>query len=529
MGSCAKHRVDNQGRRVRTRSLCSYGRQPVLNEPPRRLGWRGRLSPRVVACCGVFLSMACAVVQAQETWEFSPYQIRIWLVVESTGELPPTLHGDLERELRQFAEIHAGATWKVQVESPPDKLRGLMLRSLSKVTVPLITAQSTTHYESDKLIMLAVSVGNNGYQIQAREIDGRTRHAGKTITRSTFQVRQIAYEAFRAVSTAFAPVARIEEVEGKLATLRPRAMQLIFPPEAENPARIDSNQVFEVIIRRNNRRTGEPRSVNGIEVLPFTYVITTDRDVRVFNSQVHTGISNPFGGRVSKSMERYAIRVRPTGPSTWLQVQSRQEPHEKLAGYDVYSKDVITDDPFELDKQEVPPKLGRTDWRGMVEIVDNDSPIRVIFVKNGERFLAKVPIVPGLEPLVTAETFNDGQRLQAETYVREIQGQVLSLVLQRQIMASRIRQQIEEKNVDGDDSAQELLVDFKKLSSRDDLITRKNEQQNRINQSDAELDRSSRVKIDMLFSKTETLIDKFIDPSLVDTLTTEIAEARSPE
>ncbi|MFO0870731.1 MAG: hypothetical protein U0935_17520 [Pirellulales bacterium] len=91
----------------------------------------------VLASCLALLRAA----PAQDSWEFSPYKIHVWLALEDVPELPPSLWPVLERSLRDQLEASYGATWEAQVHPAPARFRSELLYRLDQFPVDdLVTA-----------------------------------------------------------------------------------------------------------------------------------------------------------------------------------------------------------------------------------------------------------------------------------------------------------------------------------------------------------------------------------------------------
>ena len=114
----------------------------------------------------------------------------------------------------------------------------------------------------------------------------------------------------------------------------------------------------------------------------------------------------------------------------------RQQPDQPLVGYEVYSRPPEDEQSTEL--------IGRTDWRGELWIErDARQPIQLLFVRNGQQLLGKLPLVPGDQPLLVAPLRDDELRLEAEGFLLGVQENLVDLVARREVLAVRIRREIE--------------------------------------------------------------------------------------
>jgi hypothetical protein len=96
-----------------------------------------------------------------------------------------------------------------------------------------------------------------------------------------------------------------------------------------------------------------------------------------------------------------------------------------------------------------------------VKTVKLRVPLMIYYVKNGETLLARLPVVVGLSPVVTAEVPDDSRRLQAEGLLKGLQSEVVDVVASRQVAAARVRMRIDERKLD---LAKEMLEELRKVN-----------------------------------------------------------------
>jgi hypothetical protein len=152
-------------------------------------------------------------------------------------------------------------------------------------------------------------------------------------------------------------------------------------------------------------------------------------------------------------------------------------------------------------------------------IVPKPHPLQILYVRNGGRLLARLPLVPGLEPLVTVQVTNDDPRLFAEGYVKGLQNRITDLVARRELYIARFRRHLQKKEID---QAQKLLEEFRSLENRSDLSRQLDQQAQRVKSSD----RRVQTAIDQLFTDTRQLLLKFLDPRTSNQLAEELLRAQ---
>ena len=79
-----------------------------------------------IAC----ISLCPKIAIAQAAWEYTPYQIRVWIALDAVPQLPQSLVSSLAESLPARTNTVLGAVVQTQLSGAPAKLRGGMLRDL---------------------------------------------------------------------------------------------------------------------------------------------------------------------------------------------------------------------------------------------------------------------------------------------------------------------------------------------------------------------------------------------------------------
>ena len=132
--------------------------------------------------------------------------------------------------------------------------------------------------------------------------------------------------------------------------------------------------------------------------------------------------------------------------------------------------------------------------------------------------LARVPIVPGFEPEVTAAVTEDDPRLLAEGFVKGLQAKVMDLMARRELYKVRFHRHLEKKELD---KAKAVLDQYRQLETRSDLLSLLDRQQQRITAPD----KPTQARIDKLFADCRQVLLKFLDPATVNQLSAELSGA----
>jgi hypothetical protein len=448
------------------------------------------------------------LASAQAAWEYSPYQVRIWIAAPPQAQFPLARREILMLDLSRRADMVFGAIWSVQVEAAPAALAPPVIDQL-EVSFDLLKTAAPDVLAGDKLILLRPLWGDQGWQVAARELDVRSRQWSEVVTRTASGSDGLDLAAWDAVAEVFTPLARIEAVEGAQIKARLRAGGLIIDPAS--PALAEQGMVLRPITRRNDR-TGQPAAKGGIQPLPWTLLAIEDRDDALLHCRLHSGFRSSIPARGGARIERLALLVRPQFPTTTLALKSRSSEPRPLSGYEIFQK--------QADGSES-PLLGITDWQGKIELPRRDGSLQVLVVRNGSQLLARLPLVPGQQEVLEAPMIDDDGRLQAEGAVAALESMALDLAARREIVAARFRTRLKERRFD---EAQQLLDEFRKLDSRTSLGRILDEQQQQVRASD----RLTQQRIDKLFGDARQLLTtKSLSDDMINVLAAELTKART--
>lgn len=476
---------------------------------------------------GAMAMLLASPAAGQTPWEYSPYQIRVWLSVEHGGGLNGRIAEEIKSTLLRRAEANVGACWTVSVEPPPVELAGDMAVDVTLVTPDDVDAiDKKILLENDKLFLVRVTANPRENVVTVVEMDCRMRHFGPVVTHRVRQPDALAPATFDALLEAFAPMVRIEDGTDRNLITRLRAGGLIT--DKDSPAYIGVGDFLQPIIRKNNRLGVHTR----IDVVVWTYLEVEDRNKinpNILNCYVHSAMRSPIRGRGGSRKIQYAFGLRKTHDSTMLNVVAqvrRNETAYPLPGIEVYSKRPSTDPLPETPEEKLAAakknpavKLGETDWRGAIDILPYEMPVRIVYLKNGGQLLRRLPIVPGLDTQLISDVPDDDPRLQAESAIKGFHGQIKDLVAQRQMLAIRIKKRLQEGKVE---EARELHAEFGKLETRSSMNDRLNKAQRQQVESP---NKYVQGRIDDLYGDTRSMVAKYLRPELDSELLGLIVEA----
>ncbi|MCH7728926.1 MAG: substrate-binding domain-containing protein, partial [Planctomycetes bacterium] len=221
-----------------------------------------------------------------------------------------------------------------------------------------------------------------------------------------------------------------ERIKGNFAHGRLRAGGLIR--NKQSPAELPDKAILRPIIRQNDR-LGR-LAPGGITEIPWTYLTADIRAGSKLTCAVHSSFRNAVRGKGGRRTERIGVLVSARYPKTEIRLQTRGDESRPLAGYEIYSR---------VPGVEKSTFLGRTDWRGRLQLNRDEAPLHILYLRSAGRLIARLPIVPGFQPVQVAAFPNDEDRLWAQALLRDLTIEFFDRVAEREVLTVVIRMRIE--------------------------------------------------------------------------------------
>ncbi|MBN1854078.1 MAG: hypothetical protein JW829_15225 [Pirellulales bacterium] len=472
-----------------------------------RTGSTWKNGRRLIALSVFFGYLACVtgIGSADEFWEYSPYRVLVMMVVKNSPGMQMQTASALRSYLEDRCAVTAGPVWQVTLSEEQPSAAWLGDRPPDLVGESFPPAWSVY----DKILFLHVDLEWNGARITAREFDVATRQFGSRIHRTTRQPSHVPRVVFRTFCEAFLPLAqfRIDQEDEDLVHLSFKGQEL--KAAADDFRLFEPGGVLIPIFRRNDRE-GRPRP-DGIQQVPWTYLAMNPKvEGKSLQARIFSATKRPFGLRRRGRIEQYAITARLTSEATELHLVSQVDPTQPVAGCSILERAASEPAPDTQAAEGKDPKnayqlLGVSDRDGMFRLDRSKDPIRTVWIKSGQLLLAKLPVVPGLQPVMEVPLPEDEARLRAEGKLTALRNNLIDLVTRRSILIVRIRTRLDAGDIDGAKRLFEQLDDLpRRLEFHRDI-----EQQEQLAKSN---DPQTQRRIDGLFTRTKAVLGSFLDP-----------------
>ena len=475
-----------------------------------------------VSCAALAGAAAGAEPAKLASWELSHYQIHLLAAVDSSPSLGRQFTQDLPGDLTAQAATVMGGAWRLEAGLAPVELRQRLIHALPEVDAQELPAAALL---ADKVLLLGIRGDENGFQVQARELDVVTGLWNTTITSEVRQAESLPRAALGALLAAFAPLARIEKVENQTAALRLRAGAL-FRRDGPWPA-ISPGAVFRPVLVKSD--TGGALKAGEAQLIPWTVLTPTAAasakwEGGLIACRLDSGLEGDVIPTYHPQRQRLALAVAPGKSATRLRLVTQETPPVPLEGYDV----AVEKPGAPGDKAQRGEWLGRSDRQGGVMIPLGPQTVRMLLIRHGDELLARLPIIPGLQAEIDLPLVDDRFRLAGEIALNHLEDELLDLAAGREALAARIRSAA--KDGEGE-MAVKLLDQFQNLQVSDRLAADITKHQ----QTVAAVEPSARVKLEAKLASLKKLAEQLKTDKPREKLAAElkpaepVAEPKPPE
>ncbi len=435
------------------------------------------------------------VETSKRAWEFRPYQVAVWFCLDGSP-LIDAIYRNIAKDVTRRSELLDPSGWDLTTGLAPVRWRNRFIESLGAPEKFEALESVPALLPYDKLMVVCLEEAHGVVDVRVREFDIQTQLWGPLVVRKVIQRNELGRYIMDAINVAFMPLAKIDRVqeievensEGKTVkkdevimqirgvqscirtTLQPNtrslgdeavaeiddeAFEWVAAPIVGSPIYIRDDDRFLPVIRLTDRK-GELVKLQPIE---FTYLTSKRKDGADLRASIESNRRAPLSQRKSKRSQKLALVIRPPERSTRLFLVSDDKARTPMEGFEVWARS--PEAPIE-DKI----LLGKTDWRGSIEIPPDSEGLRLILIKRGERGLRRLPIMPGLYDSVESTLPNDETRLYAQGVVRGLENEILSMVIQRTVFEAEAKQAIEDEKME---AIKESLSNLDELSISDML------------------------------------------------------------
>lgn len=418
---------------------------------------------------------------ATRAWEARPYQVAVWICHPGLPEVV-AIEEQIFADIESACELKDASSWFVKVGTPAGPTRNFLFSAVQDSEPGGELEKDPLLKFYDKLMVVRLERIAGATWVLVREYDLQTGQWGPIVEKSVSNIASLGDVVADGIAQAFMPLARIDriDVNGKV-HIKPRATETcvrvnwrneVSPeimPVTTSPVYVRQSDRFLPIIRRTHR-SGEVKSLDPIE---FTFLTIDKVEKTELIASIHSSQRvTPLVGRESKRSQKLAVVIRPVErPSTLHLVSSDKENPKPLEGVEVWAR-------RPADTKEVKSTfLGKTDWKGNVQIPPAPEGLRLIYIKRGARALRKLPVIPGFKDRLVSSLPNDEARLFSEGVIRGYGNEIINLVVQRELLEQEIQSLIKGEKFQ---EANDKLLEYKSLETPNDMKRRMSDEEVRL-------------------------------------------------
>ncbi|QDV51328.1 hypothetical protein [Gimesia fumaroli] len=476
-----------------------------------------------------------------------PYRIRIEIAYAPGTRFSPENRLNLQVQLQQIIERSVGEKWTLSKakQQQSDTPSAVGISENDWLPLPSSVGLSRLHSENilkrysqqtfDKLFLIAIEPYGIGYQVSGREFDVLSQQLCPLEKQNTYEKAFLADTVFKSIRDLFSSVITIENVNNDLVTVSEQGSQYLTPDPTV--CTLEKGFYFQPFFRYLNR----DREVKNIQFIPWTYLILEDINRKYATCSLASGLRGILSGS-RRRVETLAQHVKPEYPQTKLSLIPRGTSTQTYAGMRVQTSLLNPQEVRQLQTEAKKQKEKNKDAKpitqdyildesltnrsGTVTLhTDPQHPLIWLYVRSGKALVANVPYIPGIAPEVSIQIPDDRIRLNVEGELAVLNGELIEAVASLSMEMSRIRkwakndewEKVDEgiRKLEGGISPKQIYQE--KLSViRVSAIEAAQQQKNRAAQS----------RIASLCRDTADRIDRFLDPSGIIDLKTEIQDLK---
>lgn len=458
---------------------------------------------RWMAAVSLLLLAAEAGAQESLPWSRQPLVVQLHLEMPASPAWCEAIAADFADRLGPRLALESGGALKPTMDWR--YAWGAALWSAPDAAPP--TAATAQPIESDeggssidKLVWLRLDDERGVLLATAREWDVLMGRWGPTLTRTIEDSARSLSDAVQLVRDVVSPLARVERVQGARAWLQVRPSPF---PDRRGATTVGEGDLFQAYLLRENSEDEDARTV-----IPWTFLRTSSLEGNQIETEVVSALRGAVAARRRSRTQVVAIRIPAASGATTLSLTTGDG--RPAADVTALAVDQVA---------QTTTSLGRPNRRGEVVVPPSEMGLlSVVYVRRGDALLARLPLVPGLQPTLHAELRNDDARLRAEALLKDLQEQAVDAAAASRALAARIEAHLKRQEFE---LARTLLDRYRKLPTRQQLEL----ELDRLRSPDA--DEASRRQIDRLVADTRTLIQQALDPQDAEALQAKVVQAEA--
>ena len=433
--------------------------------------------------------------------ELRPYRVNLQIAFDGMP-LPAASREAIVTETRQTAGRCLGAQWSLTT-SEAAWLQPVSADGLTRLTVSEIQLRSEPEAVFDVWLVATVQAHGSGWRIDVRCWQPEFALVSQVVGAETYDRHDIPVVLLRLCHQAFRPIGIVDGVDGDNVGVLLRAGGLQVPDDSFT---LSTNaRSFAPVLASRKR----DRSIERLMPIPWTLLTVEESAGARLKCHLHSGLRSAIGGKQRGRVETVAIAVKSNHASTVLDLATQSRPSLPLVAHRIELRTSSTIPAADAREQdEHLRKVLLTDRRGRVTIPQFGTSVVWLFAYSGKNLLARVPMLPGAEPAMRLEVRDDSARLEAESDLYMLQGQLIEAVAARTTVTTRVRAAIKKNDAR---TATQAASELKKLPDVQNFLDRVTAiRVPSVKAAKARKDRAAEVRINRMCDEMSELIRQYL-------------------
>ena len=397
--------------------------------------------------------------------ELRPYRVALHVAFDAPQFSDSAKTGIID-DIRNAAARCIGSQWQLTVTHSawvqPASREGLRRLTIADVA----SHAGAVADDFDVWIVAAIQATGSGWGIDVRSWQPAINVSPEPIGDMTYDLQEAPLLGLRLCYESFRPVGTVEDVDGKQVRVILQAGALPVPDD--NFSQNRTGGLFAPVLASRNR----DKKIERLQPIPWTYLKTVESTASRVTCELFSGLRTPIGGKQRGKVETLVVAVKPSFRSTLLDLATQSKPSLPLVAHRIELRN-SAEIPRPEDGKEPDPRLLTTlltDRRGQVTLpVNVQNPMIWLFAYSGKNLLARVPVIPGLVAKARLEVPDDSARLEAESELFKLQGELIEAVAARNTAVARMRAAVKRNDAT---HAKEAAADLKKLPAAQAYLNR---------------------------------------------------------
>ncbi len=399
---------------------------------------------------------AAAEPTVEVPWELRPYRVKL-LVAFDTPQQSSEANRELLVDIRRTADRCIGSRWQLSTELAnwvqPVSAEGLARLSAAEIR----DRNNQQEGEFDAYFVVTVLMEGSSWRVNVRGWQTEVAVESEVTGTVIYDRSDLPVQILRLCHAAFRPIGLVDDVVDKQATVVLRAGALPVLDESFSLTK-EAKIFFPVLASRT--RDGK---IDRLQTIPWTFLSVTNAKGPRLTCALNSGLRSAIGGKQRGRVQTLAIAAKSTFPATQLDLATQAKPSLSLVAHRIELRNSPVIQPAEegSTKDDDLLKVLLTDRRGQASLPATDNQAVIwLFAYSGRHLLARVPILPGMTPSLRLEVPDDASRLEAESDLQVLQGQLIEAVAARNTAIARVRAAIKKNEPD---RAKTAAADLRKL------------------------------------------------------------------